>query len=194
MKQDPFFNARYIMYQKPADPKEAFTEEEWNETVSLLYPPKKNKYVPENVETITKPDEKVSVNNSPELVEIDPKFHLYHSIDKVYLKPLTVVNIMFRVRQPAKRFREQGMLKTVCYLKTPKDFALFRVMKDCLKQTITKRIGYEANLAEVDYHLKSVEEMAINLNFSGYSDKLFDFIEEYLDILIECSLKGFDPD
>ena len=83
----------------------------------------------------------------------------------------------------------------MCYLKTPADFALFRVMKDCLKQTVTKRIGYEANLAEVSYRLRSVEEMAVNLNFSGYSDKLFDFIDQYLDILIECSkIGGFDPD
>ena len=67
-------------------------------------------------------------------------------------------------------------------------------MKDCLKSTVTKRIGYEANLANVCYNMDSVEEMAVNFHFSGYSDKLFDFIEEYLNILVECSQSGFDDD
>ena len=59
---------------------------------------------------------------------------------------------------------------------------------------MTKRIGYEANLAEVYYEMRSVEEMAVNLHFSGYSDKLFTFIDDYLNILLECAEDGFDND
>ncbi len=59
---------------------------------------------------------------------------------------------------------------------------------------MTKRIGYEAQLANINYKMTSVEEMGVNLHFEGYSDKLFTFIEEYLDILFECSEKDWTPD
>ena len=41
----------------------------------------------------------------------------------------------------------------------------------------------------------NVEEMAISLNFRGFSDKLFQFAEIFIDILLECAKEGgFDDE
>ena len=63
-------------------------------------------------------------------------------------------------------------------------------MTECLEQIVEKQVGYEAEMAEMTYSVKSVEEMAVSLNFGGYSDKLFHFVEDFLKILKECAKKG----
>ena len=65
----------------------------------------------------------------------------------MYLKPKTVINVLFRIRQPAQRETVAG--KAVSYLQTPRDFALFRVMQDCFRAKVTKEVGYLAQLAHV---------------------------------------------
>ena len=55
------------------------------------------------------------------------------------------------------------------YLQTEEEFALFKVMKDCLNETITKKVGYEAMLANVGYEFDTVHEMAVRVWISGYS-------------------------
>ena len=60
-------------------------------------------------------------------------------------------------------------------------------MKDCLNQVILKRIGYEASLANLETKLSNIDDIGINLEFSGLSDKLFDYAEIVIDILIECA-------
>jgi len=60
-------------------------------------------------------------------------------------------------------------------------------MADCLEQTVEKQVGYEAEMAEMTYSVNSVEEMAVSLNFGGYSDKLFDFAEAFLEIMKDCA-------
>ena len=60
-------------------------------------------------------------------------------------------------------------------------------MQDCFRQKVTKDVGYEAQLAHVSYSLRSIEEMAVHLRISGFSDKLFEFAQSYIDILIECA-------
>ena len=43
--------------------------------------------------------------------------------------------------------------------------------------------------------MKTIDEMAINLKFSGYSDKLFNFAEIFIEIMLECARKeGFESD
>ena len=77
-------------------------------------------------------------------------------------------------------------------METAEDFAKFRVMQDCFRQKVTKAVGYEAALAHVEYSLKSVEEMAVNLKISGFSDNLFKFAKEYIKILVDSAVKdGF---
>ena len=71
------------------------------------------------------------------------------------------------------RHNTQGKPRT--YLETPEDFALFKVMRNCLMETVTNRVGYEAELANVSFKIESVEEMAVKVTFEGYSDKLVDF-------------------
>ena len=46
-------------------------------------------------------------------------------------------------------------------------------------------------MAHVTYSMASVEEMGIRLNISGFSDKLFEFAKNYIDILLGCAEDGF---
>ena len=53
--------------------------------------------------------------------------------------------------------------KPITFLEEPKDFALFAVMKNCLIETITKKVGYEVGLANVGFEFEIVEEMAVRI-------------------------------
>ena len=75
---------------------------------------------------------------------------------------------------------EKTRKKPVLFLETPKDFAQFRILQDCFRQKVTKQVGYEAQLAHVTFSFKSVEEMAISLNISGFSDNIFEFAKIYI--------------
>ena len=75
-------------------------------------------------------------------------------------------------------------------METPTDVALFKVMKYCLKETVTKRIGYEAKLAQMKYSIYSIEDMSIRVKISGYSDKILIFVKEFLEIMRECAKQG----
>ena len=98
---------------------------------------------------------------------------LYFTQDFIYLKPNAVIAIILRIKQPENRFNEYGRPNT--FLESAKDFALFRVMKDCLKQTVINKIGYEAALAHMKYSLSSLDDIAVKIEVSGYSDQLFEY-------------------
>ena len=57
-------------------------------------------------------------------------------------------------------------------------------MKDCLNQLILKEIGYEASLAMMETKLSNIDDMAVCLEFSGFSDKLFEYAEIVIDIIL----------
>ena len=62
---------------------------------------------------------------------------------------------------------------------------MFRVLKSCLKSVITETIGYEAQLANINYKFSNIDDIAVRINITGYSDKIFEFAKTYLDILFE---------
>ena len=70
--------------------------------------------------------------------------------------------MLMRIRQPEKRMRESDS-KPITFLENQEDFALFAVMKNCLMETITKKVGYEVGLANVGFEFEIVEEMAIRI-------------------------------
>ena len=72
-------------------------------------------------------------NDNPMKIQLgeDKKITMFFTQDFIYLKPNAVIAIILRIKQPAIRFNENGRPNT--FLETAKDFALFRVMKDCLK-------------------------------------------------------------
>ena len=99
IKKDPYFNAKYKLYQRPPNPSKSLTPEEWKEVHKMITRPGKNKYVPENVDIVYK-GEKKCINECPTMYNFGEEYTLYHSIDKVYLKPQTTVDILLRIRQP----------------------------------------------------------------------------------------------
>ena len=134
------------MYKKPENCEDSFTTSEWKAEISKFAKPIKNRFVPNDmsIEAEKSGLPKIEKNHPPATIILDEnkkesKYLLYHRVDQVYHKPLTHVNILLRIRQP--KVREENN-KPVNFLKTPMEFALFEVMRDCLKQTITERDGY----------------------------------------------------
>lgn len=112
-------------------------------------------------------------------------------LDHKHLKPTTAIDILLRIREPPERKHSNG--KPLTFLSTPEDFALFDVMVNCLKSTVNRRIGDEAKLAHIDYDFESVNDMAVNIKISGFSDKVFLFAEMFLDIVRTCGRQdGFN--
>ena len=104
----------------------------------MIHKPAKNRFVPEQTKTLVSQEAQEKRNAKPKEIALteDGRMHLFHSLDHVYLKPWTFLDIMLRIRQPKKRYNEHG--KPTCFLETPKDFALFNVMRNCLEGTVTK--------------------------------------------------------
>ena len=65
-------------------------------------------------------------------------------------------------------------------------------MQECLVQAVTEEVGYEAELANVNFSFESIEEMGVRLRIAGYSDKIFDFAECFIAILFKSAEKGFE--
>jgi len=42
------------------------------------------------------------------------------------------------------------------------------------------------------YSLNSVEEMALNIKVTGFSDKIFEFTKIYIEEMLSCAEDGFD--
>lgn len=86
----------------------------------------------------------------PKLIKLDdnePAYSLYHLIDAVYLKPHTAFDVLFRIKQPDQSLCAGA--KPVTFLQTPEDFAAFEITKGCLHAMVTKKIGYEASIAQI---------------------------------------------
>jgi len=64
------------------------------------------------------------------------------------------------------------------------------VFIDILIEKVSKEIGYEANLADVTYSIKVLDNVALKCKFKGYNDKLGTFIEWFVRIFSELSQKG----
>ena len=75
--------------------------------------------------------------------------------------------------------------RPVTYLKDPMDHVLFRVMKGCLKAVFTEKYGYDAQLAHINYRFAGIDDVAIRIDITGYSDKIFEFARIYLDTIKE---------
>ena len=128
------------------------------------------------------------MNDYPTLYPLG-KFHLYslyHLVDKVYLKPRTVLNVLFRIALPDS---EPGK-KPKSWLQSPEDFASYDVLIGCINQRITQKIGFEAGLAQIDHSIELVEEMAIRIKIVGYAGTCLKFAGEFLEIFRECAKPG----
>ena len=199
--REKYFRTTFKLFEKPSMETimQEFNDGEWQEIVGKLKPPKANRFIPRNVASYVK-ERKLKDKNGKDMQKNEPpgcgikldenkKVTLYFTQDQIYLKPNAVIAIILRIKQPHNRFNEHERPNT--FLESPKDFALFRVMKDCLKQTVINKIGYEAMLAHMKYSLSSLDDIAVKIEVSGYSDRLFEFAGLFLDILFECAESGF---
>jgi secreted Zn-dependent insulinase-like peptidase len=75
---------------------------------------------------------------------------------------------------------------------TPLKRVLNAVLIDILIEKVSKQIGYEANLADVNYSMKVLETNALKLKFKGYNDKLPTFIVMFAQIMHNLSQKGLE--
>ena len=78
------------------------------------------------------------------------------------------------------------------FLETPHDVAMFEIAEDCFESTMNKKVGYEAGLANISYDIENVEECAIDIEISGFSQKIFNFAELFIDILLTSAPTEFE--
>ena len=57
----------------------------------------------------------------------------------------------------------------MAFLQTAYDYAMFNIMQDCLDNTHTKQIGFEASLSNIRSRISEVEDLALNIEISGFS-------------------------
>lgn len=74
----------------------------------------------------------------------------------------------------------------------PKLRSYFTVYTDCLVEKVTEEIGYEAVLSDISYSIKSFENVGFKVKFSGYSDKLFNFVKIFLKLMVKVRETGFE--
>ena len=69
---------------------------------------------------------------------------------------------------------------------------MFEVVNDCFDNTMKKKVGFEAGLANISYDLSNIEDCAINIRISGFSHKIFNFAELFIDMLHESANTEFE--
>lgn len=74
---------------------------------------------------------------------------------------------------------------------SPKLRGYFSIYTDALIEYVTSEIGYEAVLSDVAYSIKSFENIGFKLKFSGYNDKIAEFIKIFLEMMIRIQQDGF---
>jgi secreted Zn-dependent insulinase-like peptidase len=89
--------------------------------------------------------------------------------DHIYKMPRVVIQLIFIV---------PGMFVS------PKLRSYFTVYTDCLVEKVTEEIGYEAVLSDISYSIKSFENVGFKVKFSGYSDKLMNFVQIFLQLMV----------
>ena len=45
-------------------------------------------------------------------------------------------------------------------------------------------------MAQIEFELSLVDEMAVRLNINGYADTILDFTQEYLEVMRDCAQEG----
>jgi len=61
-----------------------------------------------------------------------------------------------------------------------------------LIEKVTEEIGYEAVLADISYSIKSFENVGFKVKFTGYNDKLMNFVQIFLRLMVEVRETGFE--
>ena len=69
---------------------------------------------------------------------------------------------------------------------------MFEIAEDCFESTMKKKVGYEASLANISYDIENVDECALDIEISGFSQKIFNFAELFIDMLLDSANTEFD--
>ena len=106
---------KYKNFEKTSNSSSVYADrqEEWEEVCSLMHRPTKNRFVPENLETLVPSELRQTKNVKPKRIRISDdkdggRIDLYHLVDSVHLKPMTQVDVVLRLRQPSKRAKKTG--------------------------------------------------------------------------------------
>ena len=63
---------------------------------------------------------------------------------------------------------------------------------EALIEKITSTVGYEANFADISYSMRVFENIGYRIKFQGYNDKLFNFIQIFLQTFVSVCQTGFE--
>ena len=100
-------------------------------------------------------------------------------VDHVYLKPRTRIDIVLQIAPTT----DQG----TSFLESPSDRALFNTVRECIKETVNKEVGYEALMAHLEFQVKKCNDMGLHLSVEAFSDKILPFTASLIDMMIQCA-------
>ena len=96
IKKEKWTSTKYKNFEKSPDFKSVYAErqDEWEQACDQMTKPTKNRFVPENLETITNIQHRKKLNRNPKRIRFDnekddKRIDLYHLVDEVHLKPMT---------------------------------------------------------------------------------------------------------
>ena len=96
-RKEKYLFTKYRIYEKPVNIKQVFEPSELLDITSTIHAPKKNRFVPASTKAVAETYK--NQNLPPSKINFgDNTVHLYHSLDYVYHKPNTVINVVFRIR------------------------------------------------------------------------------------------------
>ena len=103
---------------------------------------------------------------------------LWVLVDHVYLKPKTRFDLILEVAPLDGKSS---------FISQANERASMQVLRDCISEKVNKEVGYEANLAHLEYAVTTYENTGIRLSIDGYSDKLLAFVATFIDIMLSCT-------
>ena len=93
------------------------------------------------------------------------------------------------MQAPDQSVNSEG--KSVCFLQTPLDYAMFAVAKDCFVSQINQSVGHEASLANINFETDLLDGCVLDIQINGFSQKLFEFAGLFIDNLMEFASRKF---
>lgn len=113
----------------------------------------------------------------PSKVEL-PNLDLWVLVDHVYLKPKTRIDIILYIAPLPNR---------PTFVSEATDRATMQALLDCIGEKVNKEVGYEANLAHLEYCVTKHENVSVRLSVDGYSDKILTFVATFIDLMLSCA-------
>ena len=141
------------------------------ETLEGLAMPRKNEFIPSNLDVAGTPNASLSPTDRPQLLEQSPKARLWHKQDDRFFLPKATVALLLRTPEVNS---------------SPRNAVLSRMLVELVKDSLCE-YSYDADVAGLHYDIDSHLD-GIDIVLGGYNDKLPHLLESVLNALTKLQV------